>query len=60
MCILKQEPLERIGVKIVLAPTVGDWHNWLAQYHDSEPEVWLVFYKQHTGITSIDRKGCAR
>jgi len=56
MCILKQEPLERIGVKTFLARTVGDWHNWLAQYHDSEPEGWLVFYKQHTGITSIDRK----
>jgi uncharacterized protein YdeI (YjbR/CyaY-like superfamily) len=43
-------------VKTFLARTVGDWHNWLAERHDSETEVWLVFYKQHTGVALLDRK----
>lgn len=29
------------------------WQEWLAKHHDSESEVWLVFYKRHTGRPSI-------
>ena len=29
------------------------WREWLAKHHDSESEVWLVFYKRHTGRPSI-------
>jgi uncharacterized protein YdeI (YjbR/CyaY-like superfamily) len=29
------------------------WRKWLAQHHDSESEVWLVFHKRHTGQPSI-------
>lgn len=29
------------------------WRRWLAAHHDSESEVWLIFYKQHTGIAGI-------
>jgi len=29
------------------------WRAWLATHHDSELEIWLVFYKRHTGRTSI-------
>jgi uncharacterized protein YdeI (YjbR/CyaY-like superfamily) len=29
------------------------WRAWLAKHHTSSPGVWLVFYKAHTGITSI-------
>jgi len=29
------------------------WRNWLASHHRSEPEVWLVFHKRHTGQPSI-------
>jgi uncharacterized protein YdeI (YjbR/CyaY-like superfamily) len=30
-----------------------EWREWLARHHDSESEVWLVFYKRHTGHPSI-------
>ena len=26
---------------------------WLKEHYGSESEIWLVFYKRHTGITSI-------
>jgi uncharacterized protein YdeI (YjbR/CyaY-like superfamily) len=34
--------------------TVDQWRQWLAEHHDSESEVWLVFHKRHTGVASID------
>jgi uncharacterized protein YdeI (YjbR/CyaY-like superfamily) len=37
-----------------LAHTVDQWRDWLAEHHDSEPEVWLIFHKLHTGVASID------
>jgi uncharacterized protein YdeI (YjbR/CyaY-like superfamily) len=36
--------------------TVDQWRQWLAEYHDSESEVWLVFHKLHTGVASIGYK----
>ena len=35
------------------ARTATRWHKWLAKHHETESEVWLVFYKVHTGVTSI-------
>jgi uncharacterized protein YdeI (YjbR/CyaY-like superfamily) len=35
---------------------VDEWREWLAEHHDSEAEVWLVFHKVHTGVVSIDYK----
>jgi len=29
------------------------WRKWLARHHASSPGVWLVFYKDHTGVESI-------
>ena len=29
------------------------WRKWLADHHDVETEVWLVFHKRHTGRPSI-------
>jgi uncharacterized protein YdeI (YjbR/CyaY-like superfamily) len=29
------------------------WRAWLAEHHDSESEVWLVFCKRHTGQARI-------
>ena len=29
------------------------WREWLAEHHDSESEVWLVFHKRHSGRPSI-------
>jgi len=33
--------------------TREQWRMWLAQHHDSESEVWLVFHKRQTGRASI-------
>ena len=34
-------------------PTVRDWHEWLEKNHDKRKEVWLIFYKKHTGKPNI-------
>jgi uncharacterized protein YdeI (YjbR/CyaY-like superfamily) len=41
-------------LKTFEARTPEQWRNWLADHHESDSEVWLVFYKQHTGQASID------
>src|SRR6266566_695475 len=33
--------------------TPEQWRKWLADHHDSQSEVWLVFHKRHTGRASI-------
>jgi len=43
-------------VKTFSPETVDQWRQWLAEHHDSESEVWLVFHQVHTGVTSIDYK----
>ena len=43
-------------MKTFLAKTVDQWRDWLDEHHASESEVWLVFYKRHTGVASIDYK----
>src|SRR5262249_40610915 len=35
------------------AETLTRWRKWLADHHDSESEVWVFFYKQHTGKPSM-------
>ena len=40
-------------VKTFVAQTPDQWLKWLVEHHDSESEVWLVFYKVHTGRRSI-------
>jgi uncharacterized protein YdeI (YjbR/CyaY-like superfamily) len=40
-------------VKTFLAQTPDQWRQWLDEHHDSESEVWLIFYKRHTGVGSI-------
>lgn len=29
------------------------WHSWLEQYSRTKQEVWLIFYKKHTGKAGI-------
>jgi uncharacterized protein YdeI (YjbR/CyaY-like superfamily) len=41
-------------MKTLLARTIHQWRDWLDEHHASESEVWLVFHKLHTGVTSID------
>ena len=31
----------------------NDWRAWLRKNHDSQKEVWLVYYKKHTGKPRI-------
>lgn len=30
-----------------------EWRNWLQAHHDTEKEIWLVYYKKHTGKPSL-------
>jgi uncharacterized protein YdeI (YjbR/CyaY-like superfamily) len=32
------------------------WRKWLTRHHETEPEVWLIFYKQHTGRSMVTHK----
>lgn len=41
-------------MKMFLAESVQDWRDWLAEHHQSESEVWLIFHKLHSGVASID------
>lgn len=36
------------------------WRTWLAKHHAASPGVWLVFYKDHTGIKSIPYEDSVR
>jgi len=38
----------------IFLPTLKEWHNWLQQNHASAKEVWLIFYKKHTGKASLN------
>ena len=29
------------------------WRAWLETYHAAESEIWLVYYKKHTGTPSV-------
>lgn len=40
-------------MKTFVAQTADQWRKWLDEHHDSESEVWLIFYKRHTGVGSI-------
>lgn len=40
-------------MKTLVAETSETWRKWLVEHHESESEVWIVFYKVHTGRRSI-------
>ncbi len=42
------KPIETLEVA-----TRQGWRRWLESHHDSESEIWLVFYKRHTGVEWI-------
>jgi uncharacterized protein YdeI (YjbR/CyaY-like superfamily) len=46
--------MECSPMKTFTPKTVKEWHRWLAEHHDSESEVWLVFHKVHTGVACIE------
>jgi len=43
-------------MKTLEVRTLDQWRDWLDEHQDSESEVWLVFYKKHTEVRSIDYK----
>ena len=43
-------PTELIRLEI---RTRQQWRTWLGKHHASSPGIWLVFYKDHTGVKSI-------
>lgn len=43
-------------MKTLRVQSVDPWCDWLDEHHASESEIWLVFYKRHTGVASIDYK----
>jgi uncharacterized protein YdeI (YjbR/CyaY-like superfamily) len=43
-------------MQTLLVGTLDQWRDWLTAHHASEPEVWLVFHRKHTGIESIAYK----
>lgn len=38
----------------------SQWRRWLNKHHASSPGVWLVFYKDHTGVKSIPYEDSVR
>jgi len=40
-------------MKTFHAETVAQWRMWLADHHDSESEVWVIFFKQRTNRPSV-------
>lgn len=40
--------------------TREQWRRWLAKHHASSAGVWLVRYKQHTGMTSMSYEDLVR
>ncbi len=45
---MSPKPIETVDVRDRPA-----WRNWLKEHHDSNTDIWLVFHKRHTGVTSI-------
>ena len=41
------------GATTLHVRTVAEWRAWLARHHGSKYEVWLVFHKPKSGVSSI-------
>jgi uncharacterized protein YdeI (YjbR/CyaY-like superfamily) len=41
-------------VKTLTVTTAAQWRRWLAKNHARRDEVWLVYFKKHTGRPTID------
>jgi uncharacterized protein YdeI (YjbR/CyaY-like superfamily) len=41
------------AIKTLEVRSRQEWRKWLSDNYDSHPEIWLVFRKQHTGVTSL-------
>jgi uncharacterized protein YdeI (YjbR/CyaY-like superfamily) len=46
-----------IEITETISPTsAADWRTWLEKHHSSKKEIWLVFYKKHTGKQAVSYK----
>lgn len=45
---------EKVVMKTLRVHTLEQWRDWLTEHHASEPEIWLIFYKLHAGVASIE------
>jgi uncharacterized protein YdeI (YjbR/CyaY-like superfamily) len=43
-------------MKTLRVQNIDQWREWLDAHHASESEIWLVFYKKHTGVASMAYK----
>ena len=43
------------GIRPTFFPTPADFRRWLKQHHRSAPELWVGFFKKHTGKPSLTR-----
>jgi uncharacterized protein YdeI (YjbR/CyaY-like superfamily) len=43
-------------MKTLLVRTLDQWREWLVEHHASVSEVWLIFYKRHSGVASLEYK----
>jgi uncharacterized protein YdeI (YjbR/CyaY-like superfamily) len=39
--------------KTFYAKTRREWRAWLAKHHQTAPEIWLIYYKKHSGKPRI-------
>lgn len=44
---------KNISVETLYVPTRKVWREWLEKYSGSEKEIWLIYFKKHTGKASI-------
>lgn len=42
----------RMTEKLYVTNT-DDWRTWLERHHDAKKDVWLIYYKKHTGKPTI-------
>ena len=45
---MSAKPIETLDVQ-----NRQEWRKWLKEHYDSKSEIWLVFHKRHTCITTI-------
>jgi uncharacterized protein YdeI (YjbR/CyaY-like superfamily) len=41
-------------MKTIEVKNRADWRAWLAANHDKESQVWLLYYKKHTGKSTLE------
>jgi uncharacterized protein YdeI (YjbR/CyaY-like superfamily) len=44
---------DAVAVKTLEVRSRQEWRRWLSEHYDSQSEIWLVFRKGHTNISSL-------